>query len=63
MSSEAEHVARETAERSLDDLRAEPGIAEAIELYEAAMLNYSIAATYEPPVPRISSSSSTSAIS
>lgn len=56
---ERENVPEDAAQASLEDLDAPAGVAEAIELYEAAVRHYASAALYHEPVARISGSSST----
>jgi hypothetical protein len=52
-----DHVAEDVAQVALDDLDASPGVAEAIELYEASMKAYVTAAARYSHTTTVSSSS------
>jgi hypothetical protein len=60
---EKENVAEETATVPLDDFETAPGVVEAIELYEAAMRQYTVASSHATPPARVSSTSSLQAAS
>lgn len=60
---EYENVPAEIATASLEDLSPAPGVAEAVELYEAAMRYYTVAASHVTQPARVSSTSSLQAAS
>jgi len=60
---EYENVPAEVATTPIDDLSPAPGVAEAVELYEAAMRFYTVAASHVTQPARVSSTSSHQAAS